>query len=67
MAATETVWDGSAEARTDLARKKNCALEVTVTPSTSSPPASFSTSTSKLRSAFPPQDGKLRMHLQWPV
>eukprot|EP00959_Pyramimonas_sp_CCMP1952_P178590 3732849-Pyramimonas_sp.AAC.1 len=39
MAATETVWGGSAKARTDLVRRQSCALAVSVTPSTSRRPA----------------------------
>eukprot|EP00959_Pyramimonas_sp_CCMP1952_P131128 2741497-Pyramimonas_sp.AAC.1 len=32
MAATETVWGGSAKARTDLVRRQSSALAVSVTP-----------------------------------
>eukprot|EP00959_Pyramimonas_sp_CCMP1952_P277848 5807753-Pyramimonas_sp.AAC.1 len=66
MAAAETVWAGSAKTRTELARKKSCALEVAVTLITELSPCHI-LDKYNLRNAFPPQEGKLLLQLQWPV
>eukprot|EP00959_Pyramimonas_sp_CCMP1952_P445580 9328970-Pyramimonas_sp.AAC.1 len=53
MAATETVWDGSAKARTDLVRRQSCVLAVSVTPINEQAPCPL-LDKYRLRNAFPP-------------
>eukprot|EP00959_Pyramimonas_sp_CCMP1952_P057474 1199876-Pyramimonas_sp.AAC.1 len=65
MAPTETTWDGSVKARTDLVRKRSCAVEVAVTPAHEQSDCHV-LDRFKLRQAFPPQEGKTLLHLQWP-
>eukprot|EP00959_Pyramimonas_sp_CCMP1952_P123806 2588286-Pyramimonas_sp.AAC.1 len=65
MAATETVWDGSAKARKDLVRRQSCALGVSVTP-INEQTLCVLLDKYRLRNAVPSQEGKLLLHLQWP-
>eukprot|EP00959_Pyramimonas_sp_CCMP1952_P368499 7718984-Pyramimonas_sp.AAC.1 len=65
MAATETVWDSSTKARTDLERRKSCALGVSVTPSDEQCSCDLLDPV-KLRNALPTQAGEILLHLHWP-
>eukprot|EP00959_Pyramimonas_sp_CCMP1952_P168342 3517406-Pyramimonas_sp.AAC.1 len=65
MAATETVWGNSVKARTDLIRRQCCALGVSVTPIDQNSECD-ALDRYQLRSALPPQDGKVLLHLHWP-
>eukprot|EP00959_Pyramimonas_sp_CCMP1952_P276791 5786075-Pyramimonas_sp.AAC.1 len=58
LAAAKTVCDGSAKTRTELVRKKSCALEVAVTP-INELSSCLILDKYNLRNAFPPQEGKL--------
>eukprot|EP00959_Pyramimonas_sp_CCMP1952_P269907 5643042-Pyramimonas_sp.AAC.1 len=64
MAATETVWDGSIKAKTDLLRRQSCALCAAVTPIDEQYPCEL-LDQFRLRNAFPTSEGKMLLHLQW--
>eukprot|EP00959_Pyramimonas_sp_CCMP1952_P001162 23151-Pyramimonas_sp.AAC.1 len=65
MASTEAVWGNSVKARTDLIRRQSCALGVSVTPIDPNSECD-ALDRYQLRNAFPPQDGKVLLHLHWP-
>eukprot|EP00959_Pyramimonas_sp_CCMP1952_P123580 2583603-Pyramimonas_sp.AAC.1 len=66
MASTETVWDNSIKARTDLIRRQSCALGVSVIPIDQISEC-HTLDRYQPGNAFPPQDGKVLLHLHWPL
>eukprot|EP00959_Pyramimonas_sp_CCMP1952_P053654 1122304-Pyramimonas_sp.AAC.1 len=65
MAATETVWDSSTKARTDLERRQSCPLGVSVLPIHEVSECDI-LDHFNLSNAFPTQVGKVLLPLQWP-